>query len=274
MGGIMETAEQAANAAVEAGLKSGVAGDEAKPKCPGSSLACTVVMMAAASVIENLLFAEDAYSKADSITCEATNTCHTNSNNGGDSSLDGALSNNSSNNNGFEDPYSGNYTRHRKLLNKLKRTALPEAKERIADLKNKGYKLNPDGSVTTPNGKTLSSVAGMKSAGFDPADVKQIEDILKEAQKKHQSLLANLQEHDEEYGGGMGGGKAGNGYQPAKRSTASAFGLPSSRKVGGQDPSIQGLSKNYGEDKIGVASGHLFKYIHRAYERNKNKLQP
>lgn len=243
-------------------INTGVEGENKKIcSSPGGQWACPIALMAGVMVVTSLLTAKKAKGIENELDCAKTDTCFSGAGNG---------------NYGSGGDYGGPGLDPRNPIDReivrLEKT-LPEIKKNIKDLENKGYKVNPDGSVTSPNGSTLSSMtpSGMKKAGMTPDQIDAAVDIMEQAKKKRESLLSQLNEYDEEYSGGGGsGGK--NGYDGQSADNASSrFGnnrMPSNSN----EPSIAGLSVKHGGDQIGVAGDNLFKMVHRKYEEKKPSM--
>jgi hypothetical protein len=140
------------------------------------------------------------------------------------------------------------------------------------DLAKKGYEPTADGSgITLPNGSVMpvggagggSLDSGMKSAGFTDGQIGQAKALIAEVKDK-----ADRSKSKELSGTGMGGGGGGGGgYASAPPPAASA------EKSRGSGASLSGLSKNLGNDKIGVSGDDIFEMISRRYRVHQESLK-
>jgi len=148
-------------------------------------------------------------------------------------------------------------------------------KDISAALKSKGYTLNPDGSVKTPDGvlpaDTFNSAAGMAKAGFSSAAIKAATAALEKVNK----------DIDAKYGGdrvvavgvnsSAGGYDGGGGGSSGRSSSDSAFDeyLRKLRGGMGGDGSakrgVAGKSINVGGEPVGVKGDDIFKMVERQY---------
>lgn len=144
--------------------------------------------------------------------------------------------------------------------------ARPDTSAARKELKKMGYELSADGAqLTLPNGKTIPSAsfatdAGMSAAGFSEAQISDAKVKLAEAQAKVSSKLKSL-EGGSEGGGGGSGLKTGGGL-----GSSMVYHFGSSRKKDRSAPNLSGMSKNFGNDKIGVAGDNIFEMITRRYK--------
>jgi hypothetical protein len=134
----------------------------------------------------------------------------------------------------------------------------------LATLAAQGVTLNPDGSVTLADGTTVpASAAGdtaaQSAAGFSAAQIAagqaSLADAQAQAKAKSKSILASLSAD-----GGGGAGRGGSGGA----SVAIDFGKL--KKAARAKPSLAGMSKNLGGDKIGVAGDNIFEMVTRRYK--------
>ncbi len=144
-----------------------------------------------------------------------------------------------------------------------------------SDLDRAGYKVSPDGAtITGPNGKQIPSSAfsspeAMKAAGFSDAQIEAMMNAQKAAAAKAKDKIRGIAMAVEggagggmanpSGGGGSGGGGGGYGGFNMRMPTQKA-----------EKPGVSGLSKQLGNDKIGIASDNIFEMIHIRYlERDK-----
>lgn len=161
------------------------------------------------------------------------------------------------------------------------------AQDNIARLESQGFKFDQErGIVTDPTGKTFSaqtfsSPESMKAAGFSGS---QIQGFMAEKAKTEQAINAKVAaaaDGTDMFGGEIGGSGGSGGTISSASSADGAYGTG----VGGaglngknsglgidRDPAqVAGMSKNLGNDRIGVSGDSLFDMIDRRYElHNKN----
>ena len=138
-------------------------------------------------------------------------------------------------------------------------------------LDSKGAKLSPDGkTMTLPDGKTVSMASGISdsaasSAGFTQAEIDAGKGTLAEAQ----AAVAKYKGASMTVDGGGGGGarspasdSGGGGGSRYGYNYGAGFGMKDPSKK----PSLSGMSKNFGTDKIGVSADDIFDMVHRRYK--------
>lgn len=157
-------------------------------------------------------------------------------------------------------------------------------KQSLADLKNKGFKFDPNGGpnggpmITDPNGKTYSgadfaSPQSMAAAGFSPEQIDSIQASSKKAEQAGQSELAKLAALIGQEGGG--GGAAYKNKKYVGKEDSDGFDMNSylkglKGKAGkGNGRGVAGLTKQYGFDSIGVPGDNIFKMVERQYKSQK-----
>lgn len=139
-------------------------------------------------------------------------------------------------------------------------------------LKALGYKVNPDGSVTTPEGtfakENFSSAGAMAGAGYSPSDIKAASAMIDKINKQ----IAD------EYGGdrvvsvgvdssGGGGGSYGSyerkddGFDDYLKSLRRGHGTGTAN----YQRMIAGKSINVGGEPLGVKGDNIFKMVERQY---------
>jgi hypothetical protein len=133
----------------------------------------------------------------------------------------------------------------------------------LKELEKKGYKFNPKtGGMTTPKGEAtaaqLASGKALADAGLiDHSQAGEYDKAMSEQQKNKIKVVSMSP------GGGGGGAKR----RPASASASDDYAYRS-----GIDPSqiraakTSGLSKNFGNDPVGVATDNLFDMVHRKYQ--------
>lgn len=141
----------------------------------------------------------------------------------------------------------------------------------LDNLKSQGYKLNEDGSVTDPKGKTypagFGSVADLKSSGADGKGLAFVKNLQDEYNKKFKDAMANVSSMGfNNAGGGAGGG--GSSYQ-ADNSDPFADFLKKMKNKNRAPTSVAGMKKVINGDAIGVAQDNIFDMIHRRYKKKK-----
>ena len=150
-----------------------------------------------------------------------------------------------------------------------------EANRLIAEGAKRGYSADAKtGVITTPQGKvsasSMSSAAGMKAAGLSDKDIARIQRDREETKKKIDNGLEEVLKklNMEEYSSGGGGrgsdmpSPAASGFDMSKYMSA----LNKKAAVMAAKPSVAGLSKSNGADRIGVANDNLFRMVHAQYE--------
>lgn len=141
------------------------------------------------------------------------------------------------------------------------------------ELGKKGVEVSADGkSITLPDGRTVpldaSTVTpeGMQSNGFSADEINAAQAALAEAQEKAAKFSPVSGSEVADYGltGGDGGG---GGYSSGGGASSSAKYVVRNRSAGKREaPSLSGMSKNFGTDKIGVSADHIFEMITRRYK--------
>lgn len=146
------------------------------------------------------------------------------------------------------------------------------SKKNLEDLEKKtNSKVDLDkGTLTTRDGKTygldtFTSAANMKKAGFNEAIINSaLQEATSISQKTYEEAINKVTGMEEAGGGGGGMASAvaslenNAGYVPY---TGAAQNLMKDDR----SPNSQGLSKNYGDGKIGFASDSLFDMMNRRY---------
>lgn len=144
-------------------------------------------------------------------------------------------------------------------------------KDALAALAAKGFTLNPDGSVNTPdNGKvnsdTFSSSGSMAKAGYSAADIKAAQAAIEKVNKDIDAKYGNhaVAVGVDTSGGGGGGGSSTSSGDSAfdaylKRLRGGGAGVHSAQRM------LAGKSINLGGERVGVAGDNIFKMIERHY---------
>lgn len=140
------------------------------------------------------------------------------------------------------------------------------------ELGKKGVEVSSDGkSITLPDGRTVpldaSTVTpeGMQSNGFSADEINAAQAALAEAQEKAAKFSPVSGTEVADYG--LTGGDGGGGYSSGGGASSSAKYVVRNRSAGKREaPSLSGMSKNFGTDKIGVSADHIFEMITRRYK--------
>jgi hypothetical protein len=137
-----------------------------------------------------------------------------------------------------------------------------------AELAKLGYSLSDDNTkMTLPNGKTIptgsfATSSGMSAAGFSEG---QIQDALGKMAEVQGKIAAKLKSGVLDGGGeGGGGGGAGSLTNSSGGSGSSYVFRMGGKKAGA--PNVSGMTKNFGDAKIGVAGDDIFEMITRRYK--------
>ena len=136
-----------------------------------------------------------------------------------------------------------------------------------AELAKLGYSLSADNSkLKLPNGKTIptgsfGTAGGMSAAGFSEG---QISDALAKMSEVQGKISAKLKTGVLEGGGEGGGGGGGLAGSRGGGGGSYVFRMGGAKKK--TDPSVSGMTKNFGGDKIGVAGDDIFEMITRRYK--------
>lgn len=147
----------------------------------------------------------------------------------------------------------------------------------LKDLASKGFRPNKDGSITGPNGKNYSgdtSLQAMKDAGLNADQIAEAQAVLKDAQKDAKNKFAELAK---QLGNNMADAGASQTIRNKKYIDNGTGFDPNSllRGFGGRGPAsaepFAGLSKNVGQDSIGVSGDNIFKMINRQYDHQRTK---
>lgn len=230
----------AANVAIE---------KELIPQCSATNAAaCAMVAMAAGQVIAYAAFASDAHGSDERSNCEGTQ-CY-----GGGTAT--TLSDDGQNLGEIMGEMGFNLD-----------LELKDARRIQKDLEGKGYKYNADGSVTTPRGKlspsAFSSSASMKEAGFTDKEIETLKkahaNVKKDFDKRYASLSGSRED------GHIKSAAPSNDFS----FDAFKFKVPSLKPE--EKPTVVGLTKAHGQDKIGVASDDIFGMIARRYIDQRKK---
>ena len=147
------------------------------------------------------------------------------------------------------------------------------------------FKMNPDGSVTLKNGKTLtakdlSSIEALKAAGFTDAQSKDAVAAMAKASAKSGLDLAqkDLKSDGSKKAsldfGGVGMGTLGGSGEASGKDANGALGSRGgfgTKDVGGNDgkdraPAGEGLTRDFNGDTIGSAGDDIFSMMNRRYK--------
>lgn len=149
------------------------------------------------------------------------------------------------------------------------------ANEILNKMANYGVKVDKNGNITLPNGKTInakdvSSSAGMSALGGSPKDLAAFNNSVKAEAKKLADKAKGGDTETDMFGGENSGGGA------AAAAAAQMPGVPvaAAPRIGGIDRNpaqVAGMAVNLNGDKIGVAADSLFLMIDRRYELHKTR---
>ena len=158
---------------------------------------------------------------------------------------------------------------------------IKDVKDALAKKNPLPYKVNPDGSVTTKDGKTYSakdfaSEDAMRAAGLSAADAKTLAGMLKgNALAAAGTDLEKLNEADKLKNSGLNSGLAsgfGSGSDSNSK-TGEMNDLGNGGKLGNKDDfknrkpaATTGLVKNFNGESIGVAGEDIFIMMNRRYK--------
>lgn len=133
-------------------------------------------------------------------------------------------------------------------------------------LRQMGVTVNPDGSVTTPDGKTRNfgdmSPGALSRAGMSGGDIKNFMADVKAAQAKADAQARATDGNSEMFGETPGSG--------GSRGTITT-GMPNTNPSGGRSgldrnpAQVAGMSVSYGGEQIGVGADNIYMMIHRRY---------
>jgi len=145
------------------------------------------------------------------------------------------------------------------------------ARQTIKDLKKLGYSVDEKGNVSTPKGNiTPAMMAGggraLSEAGIlTPEQGAEFDKIMKEHGNKIKMVSM---------GGGGGGGGGSSARKPASFSDTPYDPYAGMGGFVGEKPEAaktSGLSKNFGNDPVGIATDDLFQMVHRRYKSLSDK---
>ncbi len=142
----------------------------------------------------------------------------------------------------------------------------------LEKLKEKGVVMGPNGTMSLNGGPSvpagsLGSESGMMAAGLSAQQAADLKAKMDEMKDKNGANVNKALVGDT--GGGGGGGGGSRAPDPAEAGAGSGkAGLGSGSKAG-----VSGLSKNLGNDKIGVAGDDIFKMISRRYKAYERALK-
>jgi len=146
-----------------------------------------------------------------------------------------------------------------------------------------GVKVSPDGrSVALPDGRTVPSSAfgshdGLKALGLSDAQIAEYDSGKAALKARMKGKVKALAVED---GGGLGGGGfggSGSGGGGGRGEAGFDFGGLFGDKRDRKTASVKGLSKQLGDDRIGVQADNIFEMISRQYQKEKGRrsfIQP
>lgn len=151
-----------------------------------------------------------------------------------------------------------------------------QAKDIVTKGGKQPFKVNPDGSVTTPDGKTYSakdfaSEEAMRAAGLSAGDAKTLAGLLKgsplaAASADLEKMNADAKLKESSLNAGFGSNGSGSS------SDSRTLGSDGLNKLGNKDdgknrkPATAGLVKNFNGESIGVAGEDIFVMMNRRYK--------
>jgi hypothetical protein len=149
-------------------------------------------------------------------------------------------------------------------------TISPDIKNKLAE---KGAKISADGkTMTLPDGKTVplsagNSEAGMRAAGLSEMDIAAGRAALADAQA---AVKDKIKAYNPTVDGGGGGGGGGGAGRETGGGSANGFNFAMPKQPRGK-PSLSGMTKNLGNDKIGVSADNIFDMVTRRYKESDAK---
>jgi len=136
----------------------------------------------------------------------------------------------------------------------------------LEKLKAKGIVMGPNGTMSVNGGpmvpaSSFGTDSGMMAAGLSAHQAADLKAKMDEMKDKNGANMNKALAGD--MGGGGGGSRA---PEPPEASVAGAA-------KAGSKAGVSGLSKNLGNDKIGVAGDDIFKMISRRYKANESSFK-
>ena len=130
-------------------------------------------------------------------------------------------------------------------------------------------------TVKLPNGKQikvsdLGNKAAMAAAGLSPADIAGFEKSFKAAMKEGEKV-AKAATPTDSFGDSIGGGGGGGGRGGSTTMTESSGGRGSGAGPARDPAQVEGLTRNFNGEPIGIASENLFVLINRRYDLQAQK---
>ncbi|MBX7232367.1 MAG: hypothetical protein K1X29_09810 [Bdellovibrionales bacterium] len=157
----------------------------------------------------------------------------------------------------------------------------PEQKAAYQGLKDKGFKINADGSVFSPDGKLytakdFSSADAMAAAGVPSGSIAGLQAAIQKANQDAEGKLKDLDEGANvvamavDGGGGGGGSRSPSNYEQSSlddylNKLRNPFGMTAQQKA----DLASGKSVAHGNDVIGVKVDDIFTMIHRRYQEKR-----
>lgn len=154
-----------------------------------------------------------------------------------------------------------------------------QAKGVLGEMNKKGFKVNPDGTVTKPDGSKVSgsafsSPSSMAAAGMSAEEISDFQNALSKAQQSADKARAVAIETE---GGGGGGSAMGGSRKTASSGGGAGFDLSKlfgdKNKNDGKNKVGAGLTKQLGTDTIGVASDNMFEMVSRQYRKQESQQE-
>ncbi len=162
-----------------------------------------------------------------------------------------------------------------------------QAEQGLQDMAAQGYVMNADGSVTTPEGESISandygSAKKLQAKGFTPSAAQKAmqgqSSVIAQASKETATDLQELADR-QVASAGSGGSSSGSAFAADAGAAAAIGGVTETieyRKRGKNKkrlPSSEAaqLSKNFNGDPIGIGIANLFLIVHQKYKEKKNK---
>jgi hypothetical protein len=155
----------------------------------------------------------------------------------------------------------------------------PEQQSAFTSLAEKGFKVNKNGTVTDPSGKTWSGgdfagAQSMLSAGLSPSDIEKTQKLIDEANQKATAYLNANQARVVAMGvdSGGGGGRDPAGEYKSEDFMANfknPFGINRNQK----QAMVAGKTVAHGDDLIGVKVDDIFTMVHRRYQSKRQDAE-
>lgn len=155
------------------------------------------------------------------------------------------------------------------------RAAIDTARAGLKTLENMGFKMNDDGTVTTPRGTAPASALGSGQAMADAGliDSDQIDDYDKALSglKAQQDKIRTKALAAAGGAGGFRGGRRGSRNPASYGLGANPYALPGAKKP--KAAKTSGLTKKFGDSNIGTATDDVFQMLTLRYQALEKQKQ-